>query len=42
MYMVPRFEVEDPGYFWLTRYLFIGRGRIVGPRRIEYELYRLL
>lgn len=42
MYMIPRFEVEDPGYFWLTRYLFIGRGRLVGPRQIEYELYRLL
>ncbi len=36
-----RLEVEDPTYLWLTRYLFIGRGRIVGPRQIEYELYRL-
>jgi Protein of unknown function (DUF3237) len=41
MYMVPQFEVAAERYGWLTHNLFIGRGRLAGPRQIEYELYRL-
>ena len=40
MYMTPQFDVSDDAYDWLTRNLFIGRGRLAGLRRIEYEIYR--
>ncbi len=40
MYMVPQFEVGD-AYAWLTQSLFIARGRLAGPKRIEYEVYRV-
>ena len=40
MYMTPQFDISDDSYGWLTRHLFIGRGRLAGPQRIEYELYR--
>jgi hypothetical protein len=40
MYMTPQFEVSDESYNWLTRSLFIARGRLAGPKRVEYELYR--
>jgi hypothetical protein len=42
MYMAPQFEVSDDSYRWLTESLFIARGRLTGPRRIEYRVYRLL
>lgn len=41
MYMVPQFEVADAAYAWLTHNLFIARGRLAGPRQIEYEIHRL-
>ena len=41
MCMAPQFEVSSPDYAWLTRSLFIGRGRLAGPRRIEYEIHRV-
>lgn len=41
MYMVPQFEVADAGYAWLTHSLFLARGRLAGPKQIEYEVYRL-
>ena len=41
MYMVPQFEVAGDEHGWLTRHLFIGRGRLAGANQIEYELYRL-
>ncbi len=41
MYMVPQFEVGDDAYAWLTQSLFIARGRLAGPKRIEYEVYRV-
>ena len=41
MCMTPQFDVSDAAYDWLTQNLFIGRGRLAGPQRIEYELYRV-
>jgi len=41
MCMAPQFEVGSDGYAWLTQSLFIARGRLAGPRRIEYEVYRV-
>ena len=41
MCMVPQFEVGDDAYAWLTQSLFIARGRLAGPKRIEYEVYRV-
>ncbi|HEU5420600.1 MAG TPA: DUF3237 domain-containing protein [Streptosporangiaceae bacterium] len=41
MCMAPQFEVSSDEYAWLTRSLFIGRGRLAGPRRIEYEIHRV-
>jgi uncharacterized protein DUF3237 len=40
MYMTPQFDVGHDTYKWLTQSLFVGRGRLAGPKRIEYELYR--
>jgi hypothetical protein len=40
MYMTPQFDVSQDTYDWLTQSLFIGRGRLAGPERVEYELYR--
>jgi hypothetical protein len=40
MYMTPQFDVSEGTYDWLTQSLFVGRGRLAGPRRVEYELYR--
>ena len=41
MYMTPQFDVGNDTYDWLTQNLFIGRGRLAGLRRIEYEIYRV-
>jgi hypothetical protein len=42
MCMAPQFEVSSDAYTWLTQSLFIARGRLAGPRRIEFELYRIV
>jgi Protein of unknown function (DUF3237) len=42
MCMTPQFDVSNDTCAWLTQNLFIGRGRLAGPRRIEYELYRVI
>jgi hypothetical protein len=42
MCMTPQFDVSDDAYDWLTQNLFVGRGRLAGPGRIEYELYRVV
>jgi hypothetical protein len=42
MCMTPQFDVSDDTYDWLTQNLFIGRGRLAGLQRIEYELYRVV
>jgi hypothetical protein len=41
MRMAPQFEVGADRYAWLRESLFIGRGRLAGPRQIIYELYRV-
>jgi hypothetical protein len=41
MRMVPRFEVASGRYDWLRESVFIARGRVAGPRAIEYEIYRV-
>ena len=42
MCMTPQFDVSNDTCGWLTQNLFIGRGRLAGPKRIEYELYRVI
>jgi hypothetical protein len=41
MRMVLRFETGAPQYTWLTRHLFIARGRLLGDQQIEYEVFRV-
>ena len=36
----PRFETGDPRYAWLNQSVFVAEGRI-GPRRVEYKVYRV-
>ena len=42
MCMTPLFDVSSDTYSWLTQSLFIARGRLAGPKRIDYELYRVV
>jgi hypothetical protein len=42
MCMAPQFEVDRSDYDWLTQSLFIARGRLAGPKRVEYEIYRVV
>jgi Protein of unknown function (DUF3237) len=42
MRIAPQFEVAAGPYSWLGENLFLGRGRLIGPNAIEYELYRVL
>ena len=42
MRMAPHFEVGADRYAWLRENLFVGRGRLAGPRAIAYEIYRVL
>jgi hypothetical protein len=39
--MVPQFEAATSDYAWLTRSLFVGRGRLAGPKQIEYQVHRI-
>jgi Protein of unknown function (DUF3237) len=41
MRMTPQFHLSNHAYDWLTHNLFSGRGRLSGPKQIEYELYRV-
>ena len=41
MRMAPQFEVGAGRYTWLAESLFLGRGRLAGPRTIKYEIYRV-
>ena len=42
MCMTPQFEVGHERYRWLTESLFVARGRLAGPRRIEYRICRVV
>jgi Protein of unknown function (DUF3237) len=42
MCMTPQFDVGSDRYAWLTGNLFVARGRLAGPKQIEYEVYRLV
>ena len=42
MYMVPQFEVGDDACAGLAGSLFIARGRLAGPKRIGYEVARVV
>ena len=42
MRMAPQFEVGADRYAWLRESLFVGRGRLAGPRAIVYEIHRVL
>jgi hypothetical protein len=41
MRIAPQFEVGSGRYAWLAESLFLGRGRLAGPSRITYEIYRV-
>jgi hypothetical protein len=42
MCMAPQFEVGAGDHAWLVQSLFVARGRLAGPRQIEYELHRVV
>jgi hypothetical protein len=42
MRIAPQFEVGAGHYAWLGESLFLGRGRLTGPKAIAYELYRVV
>jgi Protein of unknown function (DUF3237) len=42
MRIAPHFEVGAGRYAWLVQSLFLGRGRLTGPKAIAYELYRVI
>jgi hypothetical protein len=42
MRIAPHFEVGAGRYAWLGESLFLGTGRLAGPRTITYDLYRVL
>jgi hypothetical protein len=42
MCMTPQFDVGSDRYGWLTENLFVARGRLAGPKRIEYQVYRVV
>ncbi|MBV9311611.1 MAG: DUF3237 domain-containing protein [Solirubrobacterales bacterium] len=41
MWIAPQFEVSAGPYSRLGESLFLGRGRLTGPKAIEYEIYRV-
>ncbi len=40
-WMVAQFDTGVSRYQWLTRSLFVGEGRLAGPRTIGYRIHRL-
>jgi Protein of unknown function (DUF3237) len=42
MRIAPQFDVGSGRYAWLTESLFLGRGRLAGPKAVAYELYRVI
>ena len=41
MLIAPQFEVGAGHYAWLGGSLFLGRGRLTGPKAIEHAIYRV-
>jgi hypothetical protein len=41
MRIAPQFDVGAGRYAWLGESLFLGRGRLTGPKALSYELYRV-
>ena len=41
MRIAPQFDVGVGRYAWLGESLFLGRGRLTGPKAIEYEIFRV-
>ena len=41
MRMALSFETGSPRYQWLMQSLFIARGRLLGSKSIEYDVYRV-
>jgi len=41
MRIAPQFEVGAGRYAWLSESVFLGRGRLTGPKAIAYEIYRV-
>jgi hypothetical protein len=41
MRMALQFETGSERYRWLTESLFVSRGRLLGAKRIEYDVYRV-
>lgn len=41
MRMALSFETTSAKYGWLTQNLFVARGRLLGAKELEYEVYRL-
>jgi hypothetical protein len=41
MRMSLSFETASPRYQWLMQSLFIARGRLLGSKSIEYDVYRV-
>ena len=40
MRMALFFETTSPRYAWLAQHLFVARGRLLGAKRLEYDVYR--
>jgi hypothetical protein len=41
MRMALLFETTSDRYRWLTQSLFIARGRLLGAKQLEYDVYRV-
>jgi hypothetical protein len=35
------FDTANPGYDWLVQRLFLARGRLVGAKTLEYDVFRV-
>jgi hypothetical protein len=42
MRIVPEFIVGEEKYAWLNQSIFIAKGRLAGPKEIEYAIYRVI
>jgi hypothetical protein len=37
----PRFETGDPRYAWMTQSVFVGEGRLLPNRTVDYRVHRV-